>query len=253
MAAQPQTFEVASVKPSGAASVRDSGGGPGTSDPTHFHFTSATMQDLIARAWNLAHYYQISAREALDKQRLDVSVLVPAGADREQFRMMLRKLLAERFHLKVHVESKEFPGYELVVAKSGPKVKESIPDAPLPKPAGEKWPDLIPGRYGFARHLEGGRVWLRAQQASMEQLAAGLRLEGNPPIVDKTGLTGVYDLALEYATPLGSARDAAATDPLAVPEMFEALKQQLGLQLISKKVPLDFVVVESFDKLPSEN
>ena len=87
----------------------------------------------------------------------------------------------------------------------------------------------------------------------MTDFISMLRLDGDPPIIDKTGLTGKYDLMLEYATPLGNAPGGPPPDPMAIPELFEALKQQLGLQLVPKKVPLDFVVVESFDKLPSDN
>src|SRR5215469_9076411 len=80
-------FEVASVKPSGPQ------GGPGTKDPTHYTFRSSTFQDLIGIAWNV-QYFQISSKSAVDKDRFDVVVNVPEGATRDQFRLMMRALLA---------------------------------------------------------------------------------------------------------------------------------------------------------------
>jgi hypothetical protein len=104
-------FEVASVKVSGTQSKRDSGGGPGTSDPGQCHFNSATMQDLIAVAFH-ARYFQIVSKMALDRDRYDVVAKVPAGSTRDQFRAMMQNLLAERFHLKLHQESRELLAWD---------------------------------------------------------------------------------------------------------------------------------------------
>jgi uncharacterized protein (TIGR03435 family) len=97
-------------------------------------------------------------------------------------------------------------------------------------------------------------VKVRAQQSTLSALARMVRGPEDPPIVDKTGLTGKYDFTLEYSRDLPS---AAATggpaDPPAAPSLSIALQQQLGLQLVAKKLPFDVMVVDSVDKLPTEN
>ncbi|SRR5579883_755164 len=130
-------FEVASVKRSGPGSVRGSRGGPGTSDPGRYAFSSATLLDLIAIAYDV-EYFQVRSSFPLDRDRYDVVAIVPAGATKGEFHGMLRRLLAERFSLGAHLEKREFPSYELRVAKTGSKLrKQGTADmAPEQKPGG---------------------------------------------------------------------------------------------------------------------
>jgi uncharacterized protein (TIGR03435 family) len=250
-------FEVASVKPSGPQSVRGREGGPGSKDPTHYRFQSATLQDLIAEAWTV-HYFQISSKSAVDKDRFDVIVNVPEGSTRDQFFLMMRNLLAERFHLKAHIESKDFPAYELVIAKSGLKLKESGGASESSKsaavPAG--FPTLPAGPGLVVNFSSSGAYQLvrtRGQQQPISALARTLRAPGQEPVVDKTGLTGKYDFTLEYTMDVPAARPAGDVDPPVAPGIFTALQEQLGLQLVAKKLPFDVVVVESFERTPTGN
>jgi uncharacterized protein (TIGR03435 family) len=174
---------------------------------------------------------------------------------------MMRNLLQERFHLRAYVESREFAGYELVVAKTGLKMKEHIAGV---DPAAQEtrhpvrtdgFPDLPAGRPGLISNfsMSGGfqLVRSRGQQEPISVLADSLRAPDEAPIVDKTGLTGKYDFTLEYTTDVpGGAHDGVA--PVA-PSLFTALQQQLGLQLIAKKLPFDVVVVEAVERTPTEN
>ena len=96
-----QTFEVASVKPSGPQSVRGWEGGPGSPDPGRYVWGAATIQDLIVTAYDL-QYFQVSSKLAIDRDRYDLIAKVPEGATKEQLRTMLQNLLAERFRLKTH-------------------------------------------------------------------------------------------------------------------------------------------------------
>jgi uncharacterized protein (TIGR03435 family) len=248
----PPAFEVASIKPSGPKSIRDFGGGPGSKDPERYHANSASLRDLIVHAWKV-DYFQISSAAPLDRQNFDLMAKVQQGATKEEFRLMLQNLLAERFGLKVHMESREFPAYELVVAKTGPKLKETDPDDhPSSK---DGWPVLPADRPAMATlNTVVGGFWLvrlKAQQEPLSQLAAMLHMDNDRPVVDKTGLTGKYTFALEYAKELpgGAPPDAPPT----APALSTALQQQLGLQLVSKKLPFDVVVVDAFNKLPTEN
>jgi uncharacterized protein (TIGR03435 family) len=207
-------FEVASIKPSGPHSIRGSEGGPGSSDPGLYRFGLASLLDLIAIAYNV-QYFQISSPTPLDRQNFDLVAKVPQGATKQQFRAMLQNFLAERFHLKLHIQSKEFPAYELVVAKTGPKLKESVAGA-HPAPSDDGWPDLPPNLPGIAANLTavGGGVELvrlKAQQEPLSALARMLRIPDDLPVVDKTGLNGKYDFTLEYTTGLP---DATPVDKL---------------------------------------
>ena len=262
-AAPTPTFEVASIKPSGPKSVRDFGGGPGSKDPERYHANSASLRDLIAVAWKV-DYFQISSSTPADRQNFDVVVKVPPGATREQFRLMLQRLLADRFNLKVHIESRQFQAYEMVVAKTGLKIKEVLAgDRPAtqdvaqpPRSTEDGWPDLPGDRPGLAAsNTVTGGYWLvrlKAREEPLSQLANILHVPGDPPVVDKTALTGKYTFSLEYTIDVPGSHEQPEAPPSA-PDLATALQQQLGLQLISRKLPFDVVVVDSFNKLPTEN
>jgi uncharacterized protein (TIGR03435 family) len=248
-------FEVASIKPSGPKSARDFGGGPGSKEPETYHAHVAFLRDLIASAWKVS-YFQIVSTAPLDRQSFDLTAKVPPGATREELRAMLQNLLAERFALKMHMESREFPAYELVVAKTGSKLNEGVLSARTAS-AKDGWPQMPPDRPGLAAiHTVAGGLELirvKAQDQPLSQLASWLNAGPNdPPVVDKTGLTGKYTFTLEYVKDLPRASETSDTPPVA-PDLATALRQQLGLQLVSKKLPFDVVVVESFSKLPTEN
>ena len=128
------TFEAASVKPAGPFVPGEMGsmrGGPGSGDPGRITSARATLSDLLARAYDV-WLDQISGPAWLNDRsayayRIDATL--PPKTTMEQFRLMLQNLLAERFHLRLHHETKTRPGYELVVASGGPKLKESAPGA----------------------------------------------------------------------------------------------------------------------------
>lgn len=244
-----QKFEVASIKPSGPQSQRGEEGGPGSPTPGRYVYNRARLSDLIAVAYHLDYEFQISSKAPLDRY-FDVAAKVPVPATREQFRTMLAGLLAERFHLRQHIESREFAGYELVVGKTGPKLNSA-------SPAGRGFPDLRPGRPGLASmhtvQNDYPVVRLRAQQEPMSVFARSLRLSDGLPVVDKTGLTGAYDFTLEYSLDLPNSAGGSAGEPSGLPTLLTAIQQQLGLRLVSRKIPFPVVVVESVDRTPTEN
>ena len=249
-------FEVASVKPSGPQSFHGTDGGPGSNSPELCRAGSSSLRLLICIAWNIDCYFQISSKAPLDRGEFDIVARVPTGATRAQFRVMLQNLLIDRFGLKMHIESKEFPAYELVVAKGGLKLNEAVPGETTLQHDGEiGWPVLPPNRAAMAAQnsISGGYslVRLKAQQQTLAQLTKFLRIgPDEPPIVDKPGLSAKYDFTLEYATdPPG----ATPEGPQPAPPLSTALLQQLGLQLVSKKLPFDVIVVESVNQVPSEN
>src|SRR5580658_10327964 len=114
-AQQLPTFEVASVKRSGPDSVPMSNGGPGTRDPELYTFNRATLRDLIFEAYGLDYYReQVDGLAWIDNEPYDVAARIPPGTTKDQFRLMLQGLLAERFKLQVHRESRVLPVYTLV-------------------------------------------------------------------------------------------------------------------------------------------
>ncbi len=275
-AAQAQTgtapapaFEVASVKLSGPNSGRHARGGPGTSDPGQYHFDHASPLALIAVAYHVERF-QVSSKTPLDKDFFDVAAKVPAGATREQFRLMLQNLLAERFHLKLHEELRESPAFELTVAKGGPKLRVSALDpsaehfAGRPEFSAEGFPEVPPGQAGTASTytIAGGFMVIRTTGRSQTAaslagiLQAGIAAVPGPndetPVLDRTGLSGTYDFQIEYSLEFSEATNGEPK-VAPVPDLFTALPRQLGLQLVRKKLPFEFLVIGSFDKTPVEN
>jgi uncharacterized protein (TIGR03435 family) len=144
----------------------------------------------------------------------------------KQSQLMLQALLADRFALKAHHETKDLPIYELTVAKGGAKMKKTAADG-----------------YGGNAKYASGKV--TAHEISVESLAANLSFTLGRKIVNKTGLDGGYDFTLDYA-PDG----ADASDPR--PSIFTALEEQLGLKLLPAKGPVDVIVVDHIER-PTAN
>jgi uncharacterized protein (TIGR03435 family) len=263
-AAQPTelpSFEVASVKPGDIqASYRgqsSSHGGPGTNDPGRATFTNVTMMGLLIRAYRL-DTFQIAGPSWLDSEAYDITVSIPAGTTKEQYRQMLQNLLIERFHMVLHHETRDLPSYELVVAKRGSKLKETtlVEGAQPAAPPGPFKTDAdgfpVLDRATIAMRMTAGpkgpSAHLSAKAQPVSALAGMLRGQVRAPVVDKTGLTGKYDFTLEYA-PQGFA--TAGDD--AAPPLEAAIQEQLGLKLEAKKVPTDVIVIDKADKVPTAN
>jgi len=292
------TFEVASIKPSPPPEMGmmrvGSRGGPGTGDPTRFTASNFSLSNLVTLAYDLRPY-QLTAPSWLNSERFDIVAKVPPGATKEQFRVMLQNLLAERFKLVMHREKKELPMFELVVGKGGPKLKESedqadsepAAGAPPPMPGGPMQDKM--GKDGFPEMPAGrtmtmmmpGRARMTAYKQTMEALATRLSMSAGRPVMDGTGLKKKYDFTLTYAPestgmgPMGMASpsggggmamvgtaggpvggpmpDHTAADAEPLPTLATALQEQLGLKLESKKGPVDIVVVDKIEKVPTEN
>ncbi len=233
-------FEVASIKPSRSSGGSGPSGGPGSSDPGRYTYPGATLEDLIVTAYHV-DYFQISSHVPLDRQPFDLVAKVPPAATLEQFRAMLRNLLAERFHLRTHTETRDFPGYELQIAREGFKLKEA---------AASDHPEMR------STHTASGAyflVKLTARHQPMSMFAQWLNPPDGQPVVDRTGLHGRYDFTLEYTYEMGNAAADAGLPPPVAPDLFTALRRQLGLQLVRKKVPFPVVVVDSTDLRPIQN
>jgi len=251
-------FEVASVKPSGLPGRGVNGvirlgpqGGPGSGDPGRVTFTFSTIRDLVVEAYSVKRYQISGGPNSLDSERFDIVAKVPEGATKEQVKVMLQNLLAERFKLTLHRETKELPMYALVVGAKGPKLKDSTvtdtppasdsqpkeggrgearaqaaaPPPPLPPslrgmkigPGGcPETPPMAASRAGnFMMMTPNGECMISNGQ-TMDGLAAQLSNGFDRPVIDQTGLKGKYDLKLRYdpsSMPGGRGGPKDALDP----------------------------------------
>ena len=223
----PVEFEVATVKTApaqefGHVSTRIDG------DNHRLNFSNVNLKEMIAWAYHVQQY-QISGPGFLETERFDVTAKIPDGLA-GQTPLMLEALLADRFNLAIHRETKELPVFELVVAKGGPKLKDAESE------------------YGVNKNSNRSRAHVTAK-ATMRRFAEFLSGEVSRPVMDKTGLTGTYDMTLDYSPDDRASND----DTSAVPSLFTALQEQLGLRLESAKGPVETVVVDHAERTPTEN
>jgi uncharacterized protein (TIGR03435 family) len=173
----------------------------------------------------------------------DLSAKIPAGATREQYHIMLRSLLAERFHLTVHRETRNVPRYAVVLGKGPARLQD-----PLAKP-----PD---GR-AFGVQMANGHIRLDGYRFSLKQFAGFLTTMLSGPVTDETNLPGNYSFTLEFTPddrwPGYSAGWASAQKGEPAADLFAAIRDQLGLKLESTKGPIEVLVVDHADKIPAEN
>jgi len=168
---------------------------------------------------------------------------------------MLQNLLADPFHLKLHVISKEFPSHALVIAKGVPKFQASWSRDPQPSQFSvDGFPEVATNRpdieASFSTSPGFELVRLRAHQEPISIFASMLRVPDNQPVVDQTGLTESYDFRLAYSLEL---RATTSDSPPPLPDLFSAIQQQLGLQLVHKKIPFNVLAIDQVDRFPTEN
>jgi len=253
-------------------------GGPGTRDPGRFNISyGQPLKLILAKAYDVPAD-QIAGPAWLDDlqgNRYTITATMSPGVTREQFLLMLQDLLAERFHLALHHETRDFPGYALVVASDKPKLKQWTPDPNADQAPGaanmptdeQGFPRLSPSQASGFRVVrkEGtaSRVFETHHQ-SMAEFAKGLgqtlRQAGvagttgpTPRVEDKTGLSGTWDFRLQYDGSFVGPMNAASefNDGLS---FFTEIEKQLGLKLIKTKgVPVDVIVIDHVEKTPTEN
>lgn len=238
-------YDVASVK------ENKSGDGHGeyTNTPDGLRMTNIPLKIMIAEAYGINQEFISGGPGWVDSTGYDLDAKV-AGEDvpelkqltHKQRMAMLQPLLAERFHLKAHVEEKILPIYELRVAKAGPKLTPSIPITPsTAKPREGGAQDSVRAMFGPG-HFEGHGVGISVLVASLPDVV-------HRRIIDKTGLTGTYDFDVKYAPEDehgGGSPDNGTSDQ--VPSVFTALEEQLGLKLQSSKGPVETLVIDQVEK-----
>lgn len=260
-------FEVASVKPAppdngtGMTTVQ---GGIDTKDPSQVTYRNISITNLLGRAYGPHNSWQIVGPNWLDAARFDVIAKIPAGTTKEQFQVMMRNLLAERFGLKLHHETREFKSYNLVVAKSGTKLQPSTPaGAQDPRVSAASGANLDkdgfpvlnhPGTSTYFSNRADGvlvaRMVVKAQPISVLLSPLGAELKGK--VADQTGLTDLYDFRLEYTPFVLQQAASSANAELETPRLVTAIRS-LGLAVTDTKTAQDVLVIDQIEKAPSEN
>jgi uncharacterized protein (TIGR03435 family) len=232
LGAQTLAFEVASIKPN------QSGGGGSSIRPSAGRITmeNDSLRKITLWAYGIPddREYALIGPDWLATERFDIQATFPADTPPEQVRLMTQALLAERFKLALHRESRQMPIYVLVVGKGGPKIH--------------------PVEDGQGR-TSGGRGRLEAAKITIQKLADLLARLTGQQVVNETGLKGVFDFTLEWSpdeTQKMSPDEVAAAGSTG-PSIYSALQEQLGLKLEGRKGPVDVLVVDHMEKVPTGN
>jgi uncharacterized protein (TIGR03435 family) len=218
-------FEVASVKPhppsDGPLRVSMTG------EHGRIRYTNVTLRACVRKAHGLRIYPPSTGLgDPFSTDRYDIIAQASGDASEEQTRQMLRALLEERFKLAVHRVTKQLPVFALVVGKKGPRFHEVKDD-------------------GTAAEIGGGEGHqIKAHHISMKLLAGALQGYVGDLVLDATGLTGLYDLNLDFTLDENMSAEG--------PRIFEAVQDQLGLKLEARKGPVEVIVIDHVEK-PSSN
>ncbi len=231
--AQP-VFEAASVKLAGPASYKE-GQANVVFSPGSLTLRNATLQSIIVTAYTVKDF-QVSG-PGLDSQRYDILAKAAGGAGDDQLKLMLQGLLADRFKLALHRESKETPVYALVVGKKGAKL-----------------PDAVPDGSGSVKFVGGDMIFQGYSVPKLIDFLARLR-SADRPVLDMTGIQGLFDFKVHFADiPIGGMAESkrAAEQAFQDPSLAASIVEQLGLKLEPRKAPIETIVVDHVER-PTEN
>lgn len=234
-------FEVATIHPVAPGSPIQMVGTQ--NDPGMIRMEAMSLRDLVRDAYDVKDY-QVEGPDWTGTDRYNITAKVPPSATREQRRVMEQNLLADRFHLAVHREQKEMQVYALSVGKSGLKIEADTPD-----PARDGKP------HGYVRFPGVGHI--EAVTISFSLFADVISHFVDHPVVNRTGVNGDFSFKLNFDmepaalgfSGLAAPKPAHRED---LPSIFTAV-QTLGLRLEPKKEPMDIIVIDHADKIPTEN
>jgi uncharacterized protein (TIGR03435 family) len=232
--AAPPAFEVASIKVSQIGKA----GGEGSRkentqvSPGSLNMRNVSLKTAIRWAWHVGDY-QVSGPDWLANERYDIMAKAAGPAPDAELRLMLQTLLADRFKLAVHRQTKEMSSYALVVGKNGPKFQESHADGESSVVPDQKTMKVV------------------VQRTPMSQLTEMLSNVLRAPVVDLTDLKGRYDVTVDLAKYILDRSSTEPPDPVSI--LTRGLQDELGLKLEPRKMPIDLVVVDHAEKIPVEN
>jgi uncharacterized protein (TIGR03435 family) len=231
--AQKPSFEVASIKP--VPQPFPTGGGPWIASRGRFRAEVAQVRGVIAMAYRVLPAQVEGGPDWIDRERYFFDARAETDAAPDQIRAMVQTLLADRFKLAIHRDTRQSNVYRLVVGKTGSKLK-----------------DANGGRRNYLNWTGPGQVTF-TEMTGLVSLSAILAGFLGAPVLDETGLKGTYNYSLEFADPrLANSPEPRLREADSRPNIFTAVQEQLGLQLQSAKQPIEFVVIDHVER-PSEN
>lgn len=289
-AAEELEFETASIRPTPppaeqpTVAVRNGTfprmtGGPGTDDPEHLSIIHMPLRNLLFNAYGIRPD-QISGPDWLDAEAFDVTATIAPGTTKEQVNTMLQNLLIERFKLEFHHSTKDVLAYELTVSKKGSKLKEVTRSSTASGPHAGEYFNMSLDAKGFpvVKENDAGLVFrshegltrMTCRACTIKDLVGRLReglteLDDSAPysrmftrLVDRTGLAGTYDFHLEALGSLSYIGGMLNPPPVdgdggPRPDIFSAVEDQLGLKLQKTKVPVDVLVIDHIERVPTAN
>jgi uncharacterized protein (TIGR03435 family) len=255
--AQTAGFDVASIKPN----VTPSDSAVNGSLNGRFTATNASLRTLILRAYAIHESQLIGAPAWIATERFDIEARVETPPPNGPYALMplVRTLLSERFKLRTHTEMRELPAYVLTFARRdrrlGPQIRPTQADcsgttqltaAEVRAQARDGWPPCgMAFTVSFVDTSGAGlKTRLRRSAIAMKDFATTLQTNVDRPVVDRTGLGGLFDIEYSFAQP-GSTAIADANQPL----LLVALEEQLGLKLEAQRTEVPLLVIDSVDRL----
>lgn len=224
-----------------------------------------SISDLLLRAYRVKPY-QVSGPEWINSKRFDIMAKLPEGMAADHLPEMLQTLLADRFQLTIHRETKVQPVYALVVGKNGIKLEPAAPDAstqvPAPAsarsmytPEGDAYFDkrgirITSGQFGPARSLGAGK-W-EMSRITMAALADLLTPKEDHPVIDETNLSGAYRFVYEIAVKEGEQEGRGSADDPVRASLLDSIAKG-GLKLEHRRAPIETIVIDHVEKIPTAN
>jgi uncharacterized protein (TIGR03435 family) len=235
-AALAQPFEVASVKPSARAVGKDYRGAV-VFGSERVSARNVSLKGLIVEAYHVQPFQVSGGPGWLDLDEFDIDARAGATTTKDQLRSMLQALLADRFHLTIHRNSKEMRVYALSVDKGGPKLRPAT---------GELRPTTSPQNFHGDMRQFANLISIGLSIPTVDDPTRPAIASGSPvPVVDKTGLEGNFDISVNLRP------DDAGGDGFA--RWQQALRDELGLKLESTHAPVELLVVDSAERMPTAN
>ncbi len=244
--AQRPEFEVASLKPNPGGKGIGMAAMPGGK----IEGTNVPLRRFIAVAYSVTDFQIFGNINWLDSERYDIDARAGHPVALPELRLMLQSLIEDRFKLKVHKEPRELQTYTLMPAKGGVPGGSGLVKAPEGDCASTASPQaaLSNGTPCGVVNLNPRAAWIHGQRARISQLADRLSTLLGCTVVDKSGLTGLYNITIAFAPDPNLTPGVALPDDAASPSLFTALQEQAGLKLTKGKGPVDVIVIDSAEK-----
>jgi len=246
-----QQFEAASIKPSAPQEMGKIRVGISMLPGGRVSMSGVTVKLLMQQAYGIRDFQIVGGPAWVGTERYDITAKPEDAANQEQVKLMVQALLADRFKLQFHRETKELPTYALVVGKGGPKIKPFVQADGDSTPADSNGSGR--GRGGMMRMM--GRGHFEANGVPVSALANQLAQALGRTVIDKTELKGNYDFKLDWTPdenqqgmmkpPGGEAPPPSSGDGVSI---FAAVQEQLGLKLEGSKGPVEILIVDRVEK-----